>query len=295
MHILLTGGTGFIGQALSAELVNLGYRLTILTRQSLANSESIHYCYSLTEFSSLDGFDAVINLAGEPIFDKAWTATQKQRLIDSRIHITDQLVQLFLQSKQPPKVFLSGSATGIYGDLTHVKIGTELSACGKGFAAQLCQQWEQAALKAQHLTRVCLLRTGMVLSPKGGALKRMLPLYRLGLGGKLGDGKQMWGVISLEDEIRAILFLLHQPSAQGPYNLVNPAPISNAEFNQQLGKVLHRPVCFTAPAFGLKLLLGERARLLLDNQPLIPQKLLAEGFQFQQTTLQQLLLSEKSQ
>lgn len=279
MRIFITGGTGFIGQALCQALVAQGHQLTVLTRQAKSDLQAVTF---LQNFTNLDGFDAVINLAGEPIFDKRWTKAQKQQLWDSRVQLTRKIAALIRQSDNPPTVLISGSATGIYGNLPKFAENCEkLTACNPNFAARLCQQWEAEALQAQsERTRVCLIRTGIVLSPEGGALKRMLPLYRLGLGGKLGSGKLHWAWISMQDHLRAILFLLENTHSQGAYNLVAPNAIRQAEFNHLLAKRLHRPAFCHAPAFALKLLLGERAQLLLDNQPLVPQRLLDEGFEF---------------
>lgn len=281
MRIFITGGTGFIGKALCQKLIEKGHQLTVLTRQKNPDLQGVNFCQDLTKLENLNAFDAVINLAGEPIFAQRWTLQQKQKLLNSRVKLTQQIVDLIHKSKAPPKVFLSGSATGIYGDLPFAKKADERTACGSQFPAQLCTEWEQTASQAQtEQTRVCLLRTGIVLDKSGGALKEMLPLYRLGLGGKLGNGKQHWAWISLDDHIRAILFLLENLASQGAYNLVAPHSVSNAEFNRELAKYLHRPAFFSVPSFALECLLGERSQLLLDNQPLVPQKLLDEGFQF---------------
>ncbi len=282
MNIFITGGTGFIGTALCQALIQQGHQLTVLTRQQEPSQQAVAYCKDLTDFSNFNQFDAVVNLAGEPIFDKAWTAKQKQALLQSRIDITEQLVERIQASSTPPHTFISGSATGYYGDIPFARNYDELTACGKTFPAQLCQQWEASALKAQgKKTRVCVIRTGIVLDKQGGALKQMLPLYRLGLGGKLGSGKQHWAWISLNDEIRAILFLLNNDKCQGAFNLVAPKLTTNADFNRTLARTLNRPAFFSVPAFMLKLLLGERSQLLLDNQPLVPKHLTDMGFVFE--------------
>lgn len=282
MNIFITGGTGFIGTALCHALIQQGHQLTILTRQQKPSQQAVTYCQNLANIENFNQFDAVINLAGEPIFDKAWTAKQKQTLLQSRLNITEQLVARIQASSTPPHTFISGSATGYYGDLPFAKNYDELTACGNEFPAQLCQQWEASALKAQsEKTRVCLIRTGIVLAKQGGALKQMLPLYRLGLGGKLGSGKQHWAWISLNDEIRAILFLLNHSTCQGAFNLVAPQSITNENFNKTLAKMLGRPAFFNVPAFILKCLLGERSQLLLDNQPLVPKHLTDMGFVFE--------------
>lgn len=282
MHTLLTGGTGFIGTALCQALIEQGHQLTVLSRQHKPHTQAVKFIQNFANWTNLNAFDAVINLAGEPIFDKAWSNKQKQTLRQSRLAITSQLVELCRQSENPPHTFLSGSATGYYGNLPDfAQKYDEQTACANHFAARLCHDWEQTALQAQSpQTRVCLLRTGIVLAESGGALQRMLPLYRWGLGGKLGSGKQQWAWISLHDQIQAILFLLEHRQAQGAFNLVAPHSVSNAEFNQLLGKALHRPTFCSVPEILLKIVLGERSQLLLDNQPLVPNALLALGFQF---------------
>lgn len=284
MQILITGGTGFIGNVLTKALIQQGHQLTLLTRRSMADTQAVTFIQNFANIENLNGFDAVINLAGEPIFDNAWTPAQKQKLTSSRLDITHKLVELIQASDKPPHTLISGSATGFYGDLPFAKSYDEQTACGTGFASQLCRQWEEAALAAEsEQTRICLVRTGMVLAEHGGALKRMLPLYRLGLAGKLGSGKQHWAWISLNDEVRAILFLLHHTECRGAFNLVAPQLTTNADFNRTLAQKLKRPACFTAPAFLLRWVLGERSQLLLDNQPLVPKRLIDMGFVFEDT------------
>lgn len=286
MNILLTGGTGFIGSALTEMLVAQGHHLTLLSRQTKTDTQAVHFIRNLASLDNLNDIDAVINLAGEPIFERHWWAAQKAELRRSRLDITTKLAELCRKSTNPPSVFLSGSATGYYGNLPFAEKYDEQTACGENFAAKLCVDWEQAALLAKsEKTRVCLLRTGIVLGEQGGALKRMLPLYRLGLGGKLGTGKQHWAWISLADQLRAILFLLENPMAEGAFNLVAPESVSNAEFNHRLAQALHRPAFFSVPTSVLKMTLGERSQLLLDNQPLVPAELLKLGFQFKHRCL----------
>lgn len=285
MRIFLTGGTGFIGRALCDELVRLGHQLTVLSRRPHVDTQAVRFVQNLTKFVDFDQFDAVINLAGEPIFDHRWSDEQKAKLRNSRVDLTRQLVVRMLAGQNPPRIFLSGSATGFYGSLPFANFYDEQTACSAQFSGQLCAEWEEAALGAISHSRVCLLRTGMVFERSGGALTRMLPLYRLGLGGKLGSGRQYWSWISLRDQLRAILFLFEHPTAQGAFNLVSPYPIPQAEFNLQLSTVLRRPAYWSAPAWVLAWLLGERSQLLLDNQPLVPARLLELGFEFLQPHL----------
>lgn len=282
MQILLTGGTGFIGQKLVQQLLLNGDNLTVLTRQkNLQSTPKLKFVRSLAAFDDLNQFDAVINLAGEPIFAKRWSEAQKQKLVESRVSITRQLAELFLRSSNPPQVFLSGSATGFYGDLPATgQYYDESAASGKNFSTALCRAWENEAMRAQPKTRVCLLRTGLVLAPNGGALVQMLPLYRWNLAGKLGSGLQHWAWISLEDHIQAVIFLLKNANCSSAFNLVAPTPVTNQQFNHALAQALQRCAIFAAPTWGLKLAFGERSQILLDNQPLTPRKLLEAGFKF---------------
>lgn len=290
MRIFITGGTGFIGRALIQQLKSENHHFTLLTRNTAMKSDNTHisYCYSLDALVDLNDFDAVINLAGEPIFDKRWTDEQKRKLIESRANLTNKLSQLINASANPPHTFLSGSAIGIYGDLPpSANFYTESTAChSESFASKLCKQWEMAALQAESdKTRVCIIRTGTVLSPEGGAVKKMLPLYQCGLGGKLGSGKQYWAWISLKDHIQAVIFLLKNANCSGAYNFVAPNPVKNEVFNRIFAKAVNRPAFFAVPEFVLRLALGERDSLLLDNQQLVPEKLLAAGFVFQDPIL----------
>lgn len=288
MRILLTGGTGLIGSTLIPKLLINNHQICCLTRVIKRSNfpKSIQQINSLDLFKNLNDFDAVINLAGEPIFSSYWTSAQKATLLESRVKLTQKLTALINQSDSPPHTFISGSAIGYYGDQPDQWI-TEKTSSGIQFPAQLCQQWEKAATEAK--TRVCLLRTGIVFSPKGGALSKILPIYRCGLGGKLGNGKQHWAWISLQDMVEGILFLLHNPHCEGAFNLCAPYSITNQDFNQQLGKCLRRPHFMNIPAIILKLALGERSQLLLDNQKAIPEKLLNAGFQFSHPTFKEFL------
>ncbi|MDO5054857.1 MAG: TIGR01777 family oxidoreductase [Pasteurella oralis] len=290
MQILITGATGLIGSTLVSHLLAQHHQITALVRSpDKARDQlpsTVQLISSLTQYNDLNQFDAVINLAGEPIFTRRWTIEQKCRLLESRVHLTRQLVTLINNSTAPPHTFISGSATGYYGDKAE-HIITEQTEPSTRFPSYLCQQWEAEALKAK--TRVCLLRTGIVLAQTGGALAKMLPIYRLGLGGRLGNGKQYWGWIALKDMIAGITFLLNNMTCAGAFNLVAPHPIRNSEFNSTLGKLLTRPHFATVPAFILNVLLGERAQLLLDSQKVVPAKLQAEGFIFQYPKLKEAL------
>lgn len=281
MNILLTGGTGLIGKALVEQLCLRNEQVTILTRSSsphtLSKQKNIKFITALSELDLQEQFDAIINLAGEPIFHKVWSKNQKSILRESRLSLTTQLVEFINQYQQYP-IFISGSATGIYGDQDEQTI-TETSKTAKTFTAQLCQDWENIAQQAN--ARVCLIRTGMVFSKKGGALAKMLPLYKWGLGGKLGNGEQYFPWIALEDIVNGILFLLDHSECRGAFNFSAPNPIKQHKFNRTLARILKRPAFTTIPKWLLHFMLGERANLLLESQNVVPEKLLNAGFQFQ--------------
>ena len=290
MNIFITGATGFIGSHLITKLLSKKYKVTALVRninRVKQQFSQISLISDLAELENLNQFDAVINLAGEPIFNRRWTAQQKNKLTYSRLQLTQQLTELINKSTYPPACFISASASGFYGNRPQ-QLLTEESSAGDNFTASLCQKWERQALEAH--TRVCLLRTGMVLDSKGGALSKMLPIYNLGMGGKLGNGEQYWAWIALEDMLNAILFLLENPDCQGPFNMVAPTPIQNKTFNQFLGEALHRPTFCAVPTCLLKIILGERAEILLDSQQVIPTKLMQAGFDFQYKTINDYLI-----
>jgi hypothetical protein len=284
MNILITGGTGLIGRALCPVLLAEGHKLTVFSRHP--NSVAGKCGAGVRALSSLDDwrpdvhFDAVINLAGEPIVDAAWTERRKQGLRDSRITLTRHLVTRIAQTEHKPAVLLSGSAIGYYGGRGEQELA-ETSAPGDDFPAQLCIDWEGAAIEAEKYgVRVCLLRTGLILSQDGGLLARMLPPFRLGLGMRLGDGKQWMSWIHIDDYVRHLLRLLHDAQLSGPFNMAAPQPVTNIEFTRTLAHVLHRPAFFAAPGFILKIAMGERSTLLLEGQRVLPVRLAAAGASF---------------
>lgn len=284
MRILITGATGLIGRRLTQLLLTQRHDISVLTRdpqraQQLLGAQ-IDCWRSLSDRSSLDGIDAVINLAGEPIADKRWSTAQKQRLCHSRWEITDALSKLIRASANPPNVFISGSAVGYYGDQGAALV-TEEETPHDEFTHQLCARWEALALSAASAhTRVCLLRTSVVLAADGGALAKMLPLYRLGLGGPLGNGKQYLPWIHIDDMVTGIHFLLTSEGLNGPFNMAAPYPVHNDQFSAILADVLDRPAFLRAPAFALRLIMGEAAVLVLGGQRVIPQRLEQAGFGF---------------
>lgn len=292
MKILITGGTGLIGRYLIPRLFALGHDVTVVTR----NPEKAHNLLGdrvalwkgLDERQTLDGIDAVINLAGEPIADKRWTDEQKQRLCNSRWNTTQKLVDLFHASETPPTVLISGSAAGYYGDLGEVVV-TEEEPPHNEFTHKLCARWEQIASGAQSdRTRVCLLRTGVVLAPKGGILAKMLPLFRLGLGGPMGNGRQYLAWIHIDDMVNGILWLLDN-DLRGPFNMVSPYPVRNEQFAHTLGHVLHRAAVLRAPATAIRLMMGESSVLVLGGQRALPKRLEEAGFAFRWYDLEEAL------
>jgi hypothetical protein len=289
MHILLTGGTGLIGRALCRHWAQQGHQLTVWSRtpqqvEALCGA-GVRGIARLEELAE-EPLDAVVNLAGAPIADRPWTRKRKALLWASRITLTEQLLAWLASRGQKPRVLLSGSAVGWYGDGGERELHEDAIQVTDDFAAQLCGAWEETALRAEDLgIRVVLLRTGLVLAREGGFLKRLLLPFRLGLGGPLGSGRQWMPWIHLSDQIALIDFLLQQEQARGPYNACAPQPVRNREFSRALGRELHRPAFMPAPAFALRLALGELSELLLGGQRALPTRLQAEGFSFRFTHL----------
>jgi len=239
----------------------------------------------LTDLPDAGQFDAVVNLAGAGIFDRRWTSARKQVLLDSRIKLTDQLVMWMSDSNHPPGVFISGSAIGYYGDHGS-QVLDENSPSNPDFAQQLCADWESAALMAESTgTRVCLIRTGLVLGRGGGILQRMLLPFRLGLGGNMGNGRQWMSWIHIADWVGAVQTMITDTNMKGPYNATAPEPVTNQAFSEMLAKRLRRPMLLPLPASLLRLLLGEMAELILGSQRVLPQRLLLAGFQFRYSHL----------
>jgi uncharacterized protein (TIGR01777 family) len=284
MRILITGGTGFIGRALVSRLLQRGDQITVLSRDitkaSALLGDQVDVWESLEQWRAEKHFDAVINLAGEPIIDKAWTEKRKHALLASRIGITELLLQGIRRCHQKPEVLLSGSAIGIYGDSGN-SVCTESTALADDFAAGLCRQWERAAEPAEQLgVRTVFLRTGLVLHQDGGMLKKLLLPFKLGLGSRLGDGRQMMSWVHRHDYLNAVLFLLDNRQCHGAFNLTAPNPVTNAEFTEALAESLGRKAIVATPAFLLKPVLGKRAILLFGGQKVLPEKLSRAGFTF---------------
>lgn len=289
MNILLTGGTGLIGRALCRHWLAEGHRLWVWSRtpQSVAKlcGAEVQGVGSLQQLDAV-ALDAVVNLAGAPIADRPWTKSRKTLLWDSRVKLTEQLVEWLGKREQKPALLISGSAVGWYGDGGEHRLTEADQPVSTDFASQLCNAWEERANEASVLgIRVVLVRTGLVLARDGGFLQRLLPVFKLGLGGRLGNGRQWMPWVHIDDQIALIDFLLRQPAASGPYNACAPTPVRNADFTRSLARCLHRPALLPVPAAVLKPLLGELAGLLLGGQHVLPQRSQEEGFSFRYTHL----------
>jgi uncharacterized protein (TIGR01777 family) len=294
MRVLIAGGSGFLGQALVRELVAHQHAVHTLVRRPAGGATEIEWHPERGELNPdvLAGYDAVIGLSGAGIGDKRWTPDYKRELVDSRVQATGTLAAAIAQlpADQRPATFLSASAIGYYGDRGDLPL-PESAVAGSGFLAELVVKWEAATAPAAEAgVRVVTLRTGLVLSASGGLLKRLVPLFRLGVGGKLGSGKQYQSWISLADEVGAIRHLLSAGQVTGPVNLTGPDPVRNEEFSRQLGRALHRPALLPAPAFGIRLVLGEFAdEGALASQRAIPERLFGSGYRFQHPDLRSAL------
>jgi hypothetical protein len=282
MRVVIAGGTGLIGRALTAACASKGYEALVLSRRPVpGDARSLLWdgASSGPWQEALDGADAVVNLAGESVADGRWNPARKKVLSDSRLNSTRALVAAISVSKKRPKVFISASATGYYGDRGEDALN-EGSPAGSDFLAGLCAAWEREAQVAEPLgIRTVCLRTGIVLSKDGGALGKMLPIFKLGLGGPLGSGSQWMSWIALEDLLDLILYSMSHDVA-GPVNGTAPNPVTNKDFTAALARVLGRPAFLPAPAFVLRLALGEMSGMLLGGQKVMPQKALESGFVF---------------
>jgi len=293
MKIVISGASGLIGTQLVAKLSTSGHEVVRLVRRSPKAGEIQWNPKSGSlDASALEGVDAVIHLSGAGIGDKRWSDGYRKEILDSRTDTTALLAKTIATLSRKPSVFLSGSAIGIYGARNDEQL-TEVSTHGTGFLAEVCEKWEAAAKPAVDAgVRTVYLRTGIVLSPKGGALKKLLPLFKLGVGGKFGNGKQWQSWISIDDEIGAIEYLL-TANVSGAVNLTAPNPVTNAEFTKVLASVLKRPAIVPVPTFAPKILLGGELAdaLLFTGQRVIPAALNASGYTFKHTTLESALRS----
>ncbi|GAA60364.1 epimerase family protein yfcH [Pseudoalteromonas sp. BSi20652] len=283
MHIFITGATGLIGSHLCPFLLHHN-QVTVLSRNTTkANVLLSHKVHAVNDINLVDfnTVDIVINLAGEPIVNKRWSDKQKQIIRDSRIGITKQISAAINACSKPPHTFISGSAVGFYGRQNSQSIDESFENPHHEFSHQLCKDWENAALLAQsEQTRVCLLRTGIVLAKKGGALSKMLPAFKLCLGGPIGDGEQGMSWIHIDDMLQLILFVIKHPEISGPVNATAPNPVSNAQFSKSLGEALSRPAFIPMPVAVLKILMGEMSDLLTTGQFVIPHKAQTNKYRF---------------
>ena len=284
--VAIAGSSGLIGSALTAALRATDHRVLRIVRRTPSNSEELHWNPASGEFDAeaLTEVDVVVNLCGVNVGQRRWSGAFKQSLRDSRIGPTEVLATAVADAGVP--TLINASAVGYYGD-TRDRVVDENQRAGRGFLAQLCEDWEAATLPAQYGgARVVLARTGLVLAPAGGALRRMRPLFTVGLGARLGGGRQYMSWISLEDEVRALLFAITHSSLSGPVNLTGPAPVTNAEFTTAFGRAINRPTPLLLPGLAVRAALGEFAdEGLLTGQRAIPSALERAGFEFHHNTI----------
>ena len=296
MKIVIAGGTGFLGRPLAERLAADGRDVIVLTRGApAAPRRSVRFVAWNPDgigvwTNEIDGADAVVNLAGESIAARRWSAAQKQRILDSRLKATRAVAGAIRAARRAPASFVSGSAVGYYGPQGDGVV-TEAQPAGSDFLATVCEQWESEAIRgAGSVTRVVCIRTGLALEKDGGAFPRILLPFKFGAGGPLGSGRQYWPWIHRDDWVELVRWAIDTPAAAGPLNLTAPTPVTNAEFTRTLGHVLHRPAFLPAPAFALRIALGEMAdALLLSGQRAVPAAARELGFTFRHTHLEDAL------
>lgn len=284
MKILVSGSTGTVGMRLVSHLPPLYYEAWRLVRSPVDGEKQIFWdpqTYAVNDTDALEGFDAVVHLCGESIISGRWTDRKKKSISESRMESTRQLISLLSGLSRPPRIFICASAVGYYGDRGDSRL-TERSSAGLGFLPELCVRWErEAATAAGFGARVVNLRLGIVISPKGGMLGSVLPIFRLGLGGLLGSGDQYLSWVSVEDVSRIIAFLLECEEISGPVNAVSPNPVTNRQFTETLAGTLRRPARIPVPKFLVRLLFGEMGvEAILPSIRVFPEKLLSHGFRF---------------
>ena len=296
MKVAVTGASGLIGSALVVRLRRDGHEVLRLVRRVTTAPDEVRWDpdEGYVDLAALDGTDAVVHLAGAGVGDHRWTAAYKETIRESRVRGTDTIARAATRLDRRPEVLISGSAMGFYGDTGDREVD-ESAPAGSGFLSEVVRAWEAAADPAREAgIRVAHPRSGLVLAGHGGAWGRLWPLFRFGLGGRLGSGRQWWSFISLRDEVAALAFLIESDLA-GPVNLTAPNPATNAEVTKAMGRAMHRPTPFPVPAKALQLALGEFSSEILSSSRVLPGRLLESGFQFQDPTIEQAIAWALSQ
>jgi len=284
MKLVITGSSGLIGSALVREAGKNQIEVVKLVRRAPKDKSEVQWDpnRAILDLDTIEKSTAIVHLAGAGVGDRRWTKKYKKEILNSRVKTTETLANAIVNLRNPPSVFVSGSAMGYYGDTGDLAVD-ENASLGEGFLSDVVFNWEYAAQRVRNNNiRVVHPRTGLVMSKRGGLLRKVLPLFRLGLGGKLGNGKQYWSYISLEDEIRAIFKLIDDVRLTGGVNLTNPNPVTNLEFTKALSSVVNKPAFFHVPAIALKIALGEFSVEALGSSRVLPSKLKAAGFKFNQ-------------
>lgn len=275
MNILISGSSGFVGKKLRNNAMRKGHSIRVIAREDYQNKTSLH--------EKIQWASVIINLAGATI-DKKWSESYKKEIYNSRINSTKAIVEGIQQCEKKPKLFISVSATGIYSSS---KIQTEDDYTeAKDFLAQVCNDWEKVAMRASKETRVVVFRLGVVLGKNGGVVRQMTSLFKLGLGAKISSGEQMMSWVHIDDVVNAFLYAIKNKQMEGIYNLCSPNPISNSEFTKAFAKALNRKAFLTIPAFLIRLIYGERSKLLLEEKYILPKRLLEADFNFRNDTIQ---------
>lgn len=291
--VIVAGGTGLIGKVLVKRLLESGYEVVLLSRQTV--TEFRHPSLRVVRWDGktlgawageAESARAIVNLCGSGIADKGWTEERKREILNSRIHPLQALVQAAVRCAAPPKTIVSASAVGFYGDVPPDQTVLENHARGRGYLSDVCVQWEKAALTAEQFgIRTVLTRFGVVLSPHGGALPRLLPMFRMYLGGPVGSGRQILPWIHVEDAVSAILFALETHDLSGPVNVTSPHPVSMKDFCSELGRAAGRPSWLPVPGFVVRGMMGDAAEVVLAGQRALPRKLMDKGFKFKYAEL----------